>query len=142
MKYPIYSHKIKTRYAETDKMGFIHHSVYLVYLEEARTMLWEYLNYPYYKMEEEGYFVVVLSAYLDFRKPCFYGDILRIDITNIDYKGVRFFYEYTIFNETKNYLSTFAKTEHAIINRNGKLIRIPESIYEVFTRKLSFYGIT
>lgn len=134
MKSPIYSHKIKTRYAETDQMGFIHHSVYLVYLEEARTMLWEFLGYPYYKIEQEGYFVVVLSAQLEFKKPSFYGDILRVDITSIEHNGIKFSYYYNIFNETKNYLSTIAKTEHVFINKQGKPIRIPDYINNVIKK--------
>jgi len=131
MKSPIYSHKIKTRYAETDKMGFIHHSVYLIYLEEARTLLWESIGYPYYKMEEEGYFVVVLSANLEYKKPSFYGDILRIDILKIEDNGITFDYYYSIYNETKNHLSVFAKTRHAFLNSEKKLIRIPKNINEI-----------
>ncbi len=131
MKSPIYSHKIKTRYAETDRMGFIHHSVYLIYLEEARTMLWENLGYPYYKMEDEGYLVVVLSANLEYKKPSFYGDILRIDILDIERNGIKFNYFYNVYNETRNYISVIAKTTHVFVNREQKVIRVPKIIDDI-----------
>ncbi len=131
MKSPIFSHKIKTRYAETDRMGFIHHSVYLIYLEEARTMLWEYLGYPYYKMEDEGYLVVVLSVNLEYKKPSFYSDVLRIDVLDIEQTGIKFSYIYNVYNETRDYLSVLAKTTHVFINREQKIIRVPREIGDI-----------
>jgi len=131
MKSQIFSHRIKTRYSETDQMGFIHHSVYLIYLEEARTHLWESLGYPYYKMEQEGYLVVVISANIEYKKPSFYSDVLRIDIVDIKHSGIKFSYFYNIYNETRDYISAYAKTEHVFINREQKVIRIPKHIDEI-----------
>ena len=38
--------RIKVRYAETDQMGVVHHSVYAVYLEAARVDFLERARLP------------------------------------------------------------------------------------------------
>lgn len=136
MKLPIFSHRIKTRYSETDKMGLIHHSVYAIYLEETRTAFWESLGYPYYKMEDEGYFVVVTSIEISYKKPLFYGDTIRVDISNFESDGLKFSYFYNIYNETRDYHSSYAKSSHVFVNREKKVIRIPSEINEIIRKFL------
>ena len=47
--------EIRVRYAETDRMGLLHHANYLVYFEQARTELLRDLGYTYRDMEDQGY---------------------------------------------------------------------------------------
>ena len=56
--------RIKVRYAETDQMGVVHHSVYAVYLEAARVDFLERAGLPYHRVEARGVFfpVVELSS--------------------------------------------------------------------------------
>lgn len=42
------------RYAETDQMGIVHHSVYPIWFEAGRTDYMEKEGYPYSRIEEEG----------------------------------------------------------------------------------------
>jgi acyl-CoA thioester hydrolase len=45
----MYSHRsqIRVRYAETDQMGVVHHSVYPIWFEAARSDLFRSLGVPY-----------------------------------------------------------------------------------------------
>ena len=43
--------KIRVQYYETDKMGIVHHSNYVRYLETARTELFRDKGYAYDDME-------------------------------------------------------------------------------------------
>ncbi len=43
---------VNVRYAETDKMGIVHHSVYPIWFELARTDLSKLAGFSYAKMEE------------------------------------------------------------------------------------------
>lgn len=43
---------VNVRYAETDKMGIVHHSVYPIWFELARTDLSKLAGFPYSRMEE------------------------------------------------------------------------------------------
>jgi Predicted thioesterase len=51
--YKTFKHRIKVRYAETDQMGIVHHSNYIIYFEEARTAFMESIGKPYHEMEKK-----------------------------------------------------------------------------------------
>jgi len=46
---------IRVRYAETDRMGYLHHSVYPIYFEQGRTELLRLQGLSYRVMEDEGF---------------------------------------------------------------------------------------
>ena len=49
-----HKHQIRVRYGECDQMGFVHHSRYALYLEEARTEILRSNGLAYKDMEDEG----------------------------------------------------------------------------------------
>ena len=58
-----YIHKVN--YYETDKMGIVHHSNYVRWLEEARVLAMDEIGYPVSKLEQENLFSPVLSYSID-----------------------------------------------------------------------------
>ena len=48
-------HRIRTRFAETDAMGIIHHGAYVPYLEEARAALLRHAGHPYDRGAGDGH---------------------------------------------------------------------------------------
>lgn len=50
----IHHTSIVVRYAETDQMGIVHHAVYPVWYEVARTELIRQIGIPYSQMEAMG----------------------------------------------------------------------------------------
>ena len=73
-----YIHNVK--YYECDRMGIVHHSNYLRFMEEARCDLLEQLGYPFNKMEEEGIVSPVVSISIDYKKPTTFTDDIEITI--------------------------------------------------------------
>ena len=57
-----FSYTRKINYYETDKMGVVHHSNYIRFLEEARCRWLEELNISMEKLEELGYTTPILSV--------------------------------------------------------------------------------
>ena len=49
-------------YYETDKMGVVHHSNYIRFLEESRCRWMEYLNFSMERLEELGFTIPVLEV--------------------------------------------------------------------------------
>ena len=47
-------HRIRTRFAETDAMGIVHHAAYLPYLEEARVAYLRHVGHPYDEVRRGG----------------------------------------------------------------------------------------
>ena len=53
--------KLKTRYAETDQMGVIHHGSYATYFELARIEWLRSLGLSYAKLEKQGILLPVCN---------------------------------------------------------------------------------
>ena len=91
--------RLRVRYAETDQMGIVYHSNYLIWFEVGRSELFRELNLPYTKFEEQGLGLAVVDASCRYRKPTHYDDALIIvtEIEKITSKKVIF--SYKIFRE-------------------------------------------
>ena len=87
-----YKHKVQ--YYETDKMGFVHHSNYIRWFEEARSNFFEKIGAPYAVTESMGIISPVLSVSCDYKKSCFYGEDIIIQTTLEKMGNVKFFVSY------------------------------------------------
>jgi acyl-CoA thioester hydrolase len=70
---------IVPRYAETDKGGVVHHSVYAVWFEMGRTELLRANGVAYKDLEAAGVFFVVVQLNIKFRRPAQYDEQLLLD---------------------------------------------------------------
>lgn len=77
---PILQHtsSIRVRYAETDKMRVVYNGEYLTYFEVGRTEALRAFGLPYSDLENEGYLLPVIEAYVQYKSPAFYDDVLSI----------------------------------------------------------------
>src|ERR1700733_11472106 len=69
---------IRVRYAETDRMGLLHHANYLVYFEQGRTELLRSLGMAYKDLEDQGYLLVLTRVQVRYRSPARYDDLLTL----------------------------------------------------------------
>src|SRR5438876_6139649 len=69
---------IRVRYAETDRMGLLHHANYLVYFEQGRTELLRAQGLSYRDMEDQGYLLVLTRVQVRYRSPARYDDLLTL----------------------------------------------------------------
>ena len=60
-----FTYERKINYYETDKMGIVHHSNYIRFLEEARCRWLESVDMPFYVMEENGKIIGTLAVIFD-----------------------------------------------------------------------------
>lgn len=70
--------KLRVRYAETDQMGIVYHSNYLIWFEVGRTELFRNLGLPYTVFEEQGLSLAVVEASCRYRQPAKYDDELVV----------------------------------------------------------------
>lgn len=66
-----FKHTLKTRYSETAQDGIIHHSSYVIYLEETRIAFFNQLGYPINDLEKNNLLSPVVSLSLQYVKPLF-----------------------------------------------------------------------
>lgn len=124
---------VEVRYAETDQMGVVHHSVYLVWFELARTRLCLESGYHYAEIERLGYYLVVTRTETRLLDGATYGDTVRIVcwLDKLGSRGLRFAYEVCRHDDV---IATGA-TEHVWVDRkSGRPCRIPGVLKEPFTR--------
>ena len=81
--------KRKINYYETDRMGVVHHSNYIRYLEEARCYFLESIGIPFEVLEENGITIPVLGVNCTYKYHVTFGDTLQIRVFIKEYTGVR-----------------------------------------------------
>jgi acyl-CoA thioester hydrolase len=116
--------QIRVRYAETDRMGLLHHANYLVYFEQARTEFLRTQGLTYKDMEDQGFFLVISNVEVKYRSPARYDDVLTIHTTVARTTPIRIDHQYRITCEGR--LIAEAKTTLACVDRAGKIQALPD----------------
>src|SRR5437588_11795935 len=73
--------QIRVRYAETDRMGLLHHANYIVYFEMGRTELLRQRGLTYRDIEDSGHLLVIVDLGCKFKRPAYYDDLLTLRTT-------------------------------------------------------------
>lgn len=121
------STKVRVRYAETDKMGFVYNGMYFTYFEVGRTEMMRKAGLPYTELEKSGYQLPLVSAHIDFKSPAFYDDELQIVAQLKFERSATMKINYNIFRDN----STIAEgyTVHSFINAVTKKPVRPPKIF-------------
>ena len=119
---------IRVRYAETDRMGLLHHANYLVYFEQARTELLRDQGLTYKDMEDAGFLLVLTKVEVRYKQPARYDDLLTIRTTVARTTPIRIEHKYEVLCEGR--LVAEGNTTLACIDREGKLQALPEWFLE------------
>jgi len=93
-----FTHTLRSRYSETDRMGYVYYARYLKYFEVARTEMIRSIGISYRKMEEQGYMLPVIDARLAYHAPVQYDDLITITVFVFQHPGVKLktFYKVTV----------------------------------------------
>ncbi len=122
--------RIEVRYAETDAMAVVHHAVYPVWFEQARTEILRKYGAAYTELEATGYQSPVLALEVEYIKPARYGDFVDVQVSMTQEDRLRFRFRYEVF--VNGTLITKASTLHLFTCR-GKLSRqLPEIFVRAF----------
>jgi len=107
-------------------MGLVHHSVYPVWFELARTELLRASGVAYAELENAGTFIVVVKLEVRYKKPARYDDQLEVTATVTKVGGVRIEHAYEV-HRGRELLCTGATTL-ACLDRDGRLTGVPEAL--------------
>lgn len=110
--------EIEVRYAETDQMGVVYHTNYLVWMELGRTAFIEELGFNYVDLEKDGYLSPVLDIQASYKTPVRYGEKAIINTWVEEYDGIRTTYGYEILKENGE-VSVTGTTKHVCVKKNG-----------------------
>lgn len=136
-------HKTEVRviYADTDAMSVVYHSNYLKWFEVGRTELLRSINYPYARLEEEGFMLPVAECGCKYIHPARYDDLLEITTAITQVKAATIIMEYEIHKKSTGQLLVTGFTKHAVIDRSFKPIRLRNATPDLYERITSGTGI-
>jgi acyl-CoA thioester hydrolase len=115
---------IRVRYAETDRMGLLHHANYLVYFEQGRTELLREAGLSYKDIEDKGFLLVLTRMEVKYRWPARYDDVVTLRTTVVKTTAVRIEHRYEMSCEGR--LLAEGSSTLACIDRTGRPQALPE----------------
>lgn len=130
--------KIRVRYAETDKMGYVYYGNYATYFEVARVEMLRNIGLSYKALEDSGILLPVANFQVKYILPAYYDDLLTIRTYIKTKPGVRLVFEYETLNEKNELLNTATVTLVFISAKTGKPIQAPEYFMNVLLKEGSF----
>ena len=113
--------KLTVRYAETDKMGIVHHSVYPVWYEIGRSDYVKMFCMTYSQIEQAGVMMPLTNLNCHFTFPAKYEDNIIVRTKVIMLSAARITFTYTVkrINEDKTETELgYGVTEHGFIDKD------------------------
>jgi acyl-CoA thioester hydrolase len=121
------------RYAETDKMGIVHHSNYAIWFEAGRTDFIKKAGITYSEIEDRGIMLPLIELKCKFKIPALYEDeiIIKSSIKEMTNTRIIFYYEVVRIGDTPVILST-GETMHVWTDKNLKPVNLKKYSPELF----------
>ncbi len=126
---------LTVRYAETDRMGIVHHSVYPVWFEAGRTDLIKLAGVRYSDLEKRGILLPLLSMKVIYKNYADYEDTITVTTSVKSLSYTRIVFEYKINKNKVPDIIASGETEHAFTDaglRPFNLRKRNPDIYGVF----------
>lgn len=127
--------RLRVRYAETDKMGVVYHSNYVIWFEVGRVELLRQLGFEYSSMEkEDDCHIPVVDLRVRYKAPALYDDeiVIRTRLANVRNSLLHFAYE--VLRAGDRTLLATGETMHIIVDNQFQRRSLPEKYMKVFAR--------
>jgi acyl-CoA thioester hydrolase len=122
-----FTHRLRTRFAETDAMGIIHHAAYLPYLEEARVEYLRAIGHPYDSVRggepDDAREFPVLEVSVRYRQPLRFDDAVEVSLRIGAVRGATFQIAYLL--TVGGVARATAVTVHGCVDGRGRPARLP-----------------
>jgi acyl-CoA thioester hydrolase len=131
----VYETRLRVRYAETDQMGVVYHSNYIIWFEVGRVEMFRQLGFTYSEMEQrEGMRLAVVEVRCRYKNSARYDDLIcvRTQLLKVRDSLVRFGYE--IVRDSDGLLLAEGETVHLVLGEDLKRAPLPEKYLAPFRR--------
>ncbi len=125
--------RLRVRYAETDKMGVVYHSNFLIWMEVGRVELLRQMGFEYRNMErEDNCHIPVVDLHVRYKAPALYDDeiLVRTRLTNARRSLLEF--RYQVLREAGEVLLAEGKTTHIIVDDKLQRRSLPDKYIVAF----------
>lgn len=108
--------KLRVRYAETDKMGIVHHAVYPVWFEAARGDYVRKEGIGYDAIEASGFMIPLHDLTCTYLKPFVYEEEVTVVTRIVKTNAVRLVFAYEVYGEGDTLPRVMGTTTHAWVH--------------------------
>jgi len=126
---------LRVRYAETDRMGVVYHSNFVIWFEVGRVELLRQLGFQYSEMEhQDNCHIPVVDLRVRYKAPAQYDDeiVIRTVIKNVRTSLLHFTYE--VCRQSDRTLLATGETMHIIVDDKFERRPLPEKYLKAFKR--------
>ena len=124
------SSHIRIRYSETDQMGYCYYGNYAQFFEIGRVETLREIGVSYRALEERGIMLPVVDLNVKYLKPALYDDLIEIKTFLKKIPTAKIEFEYEIYNEKKELLTTASTSLVFISAETMKPIKAPQDLIE------------
>ncbi|MDQ3949075.1 MAG: acyl-CoA thioesterase [Gemmatimonadota bacterium] len=114
------------RYSETDQMGVVYHTNYLVWCEIGRTDFIRTSGLTYAELERRGVLLAVAEANIRYHAAARYDDLIRVDTTLAAVRSRAVTFDYLITNADTGQRLASARTVLVSLDRHGRPATLPD----------------
>lgn len=132
-----YLHNVQ--YYETDKMGIVHHSNYIRWMEEARVDFMNEMGWGYERLEEQKITSPTVSVSCEYRTSTTFGDLVSIAMEINQYNGVILEVEYHMTNADTGEIVAEATSKHCFLGEDGKPLRMQKHLPEFHSTLTEYF---
>jgi acyl-CoA thioester hydrolase len=125
--------RLRVRYAETDKMGVVYHSNYVIWFEVGRVELLRQLGFEYSSMEkQDDCHIPVVDLRVRYKSPALYDDeiVIRTRLANVRASLLHFAYE--VLRAGDGALLAIGETMHIIVDNQFQRRALPDKYLKAF----------
>jgi acyl-CoA thioester hydrolase len=121
-----FSTQTRVRYKDTDQMGIMHHSNYVVLYETARTEWLREMGLTYAEIERRGVMSPIIEVHSRFLYPAFYDEMLTIKVSMQEMPAARLIIDSEVYNEAGKLINTGSLTLGFMHSSTRRPCRAPE----------------
>lgn len=119
-----YQHKVQ--YYETDRMGIVHHSNYIRWMEEARVDFLDQIGWSLETLEKMGAVSPVTALEAKYKQNTTFPQVISIRVTLTQYTGVRLKLGYVMESPDGQVVFEGA-SEHCFLDGQGRILRLKKA---------------
>ena len=120
-----YVHRV--HYYETDKMGCVHHSNHIRWMEEARVAFLEELGISFRTMEARGIYSPVVGVECRYRHPAYFDEEIQILVRISSFETLRLKIAYEMTRVSDGDLIATGSSEHCFTDLTGRPIALKKT---------------
>ncbi len=126
--------RLRVRYAETDQMGVVYHSNFIIWMEVGRVELLRAIGYSYREMEQDGCHLPVAEVKCRYKAPARYDDQIVIRTRMLNLRGSLIHFGYEIVRESDGTLLAEGESVHIVVGPDMQRCSLPEKYMEPFLK--------